>query len=268
MDKKGAAQVLLSTYTDYYGRTTLYKDIRSDAQNGLFDSENQHLWTGEGLILLCLLDLVEDVNLENFRNSLRNTKTGHGLYARHPKPYIDSEHHNVSWDEYAGIMMSLAVAKNKRTAQSIIDYGEANRWVFLDSDDDLLWVPEKYTKRKWTKWLYLRLSAWRQPKERMFYKVVAGEKPSAFQVFHMALALLHTAKRPPGDTSGKLLAWFKIKALKILGYESKILDYAIKKFDKRMKNMYGNESYIENLVEIYFKDKDHPFHTLVKGMKL
>jgi hypothetical protein len=72
--KNEAFEILLRDYTDCYGRVTLYHKSKSDPEKGRFDSENQHLWTGEAAILAeiskKLIDVSKryefDVNVHNF----------------------------------------------------------------------------------------------------------------------------------------------------------------------------------------------------------
>ena len=110
--------------------------------------------------------------------------------------------------------------------------------------------------------------AWRQPKEVALYRIAAKQEPGLFGILNMSIALWLTSRKPKEQTSGKLMAWYKIKAIELTGFKSKIWDFFKKRFDKKMQVMYNNECYIEDLYKIYYKaNPEHPFHALVEGLK-
>ena len=277
-------------YSDKIGRITLY-------HNGDYPkhrSENQFLWSGEFNIMLLLHSKQTNEFKARFEKSLmacgvKDTlnRRVNGLYSRHPDPYR-FEGHGVSWDEYNGIMFSCATFPHFRfIANSIVNYGHQYNWAYIDEKPYTDPLEEAYEKP----WGTLRelfsiligknaqredpdtsnqvinyLSRIRQPRDRGFYKIVSkNEKPRWIEVFHIMIASLLTSKKSREHTSGKKMAWFRFQTLRVLGYRSRMINYAWKKFNKRMIKMYGDD-YMAEIYKIYYKDTNHPFHTLIKGL--
>lgn len=253
MSKSNAIKRLFSEYTDIYGRTTLYNSSKSDPGNDIFDSENQGLWTGETAILLELNGLTNDKFSSNFAKMMSTVYTGTpGLFQRQPGDIDRANHHNVSKDEYRGYAYGASVYKKQALMSDIIAYGESNSWFYVDDDPN-----GGFNKD--------HLGAYRLPGDRGLYKIAAGIKPNILELLFIAGSAILNSRKEKGDTSSKLMSWFTFKAIEIVGFESKILDYSKKIFDKNMKICYNTDNYIEEAAKIYFED-DHPFQELFKGL--
>ena len=254
MTKSEAVERLFNEYTDAYGRTTLYPAKDSDPENGIYDSENQGLWTGEAGILL-RLNYESMIKYDsNYGKMLRSVYVGDvGLYSRHPAPFWQNDHHNVSKDEYRGFAYGAAAVGWQVVMIDIISYGESNSWFFVDDD------PHGGFNKD-------HLGAFRLPTDRALYKIVAGQKPSIVELLFLGGSALLNSRKPAGDTSSKIMSWFAFKSAEIVGFESKILNFFKKRFDKNLKKCYNTDNYMEEVFKIYFPE-DHPFQVLIKGLK-
>ncbi len=258
-EKIKAGQRLLSEFRDAFGRVTLYPDSRSNALIGHFDSENLNLWTGEASVLLKLNGLVIPEHKELADTGFAMDTVEPGLISRQPFPYwLDNNHHIVSWDEFNGLMYHAIVYGDQDTPREVIDYGRRHFYSYVDGFEG---VPLK-------KRVALFLSGLRQPRDFFFYKIAAGIKPNLFEALWAATSHILSSRKPADITSGKMMGWFKMKALDIAGYEGKIWGFAKKRFDKNLKKMYNGDDYIEKMARIYFKETEpeHPFHALFKGL--
>ena len=263
--KKQAVSRLFNEYTDFYGRITLNPAKDSNPRIGVYDSENQGLWTGEAGVLLKLNGFEEELigtYKSNFNKAMKAVQVQSsdfdnintlGLYSRHPRPFYLNEHHNVSKDEYRGFAYGFAVLGNSGKMNRIIKYAKSNSWFFVDDD------PRGGINLK-------HLGAYRLPTDRGLYKIVAGQEPSVIELLFIGISALLNSRKPKQDTSSKLMSWFAFNAIEIVGYKSKILSFFKKRFDKNMKVCYNSDTYMEEVAKIYFQP-DHPFHVLFKGLK-
>jgi len=248
-------------YTDFYGRTTLSPAKGSDPQNGRYDSENNGLWTGEAAILLKLHNSIngrfwsrQQMAWCSVQVTDENDEPIPGLYSRHPHPHwLDPNHHIVSWDEYNGLMYSMIAICNEQIPREVISYGRRHLYSYVDGFKGVGW------KKRWE--LYWR--GLRQPRDFFFFKIAAGKKPNLLETINAAVAHVLTSRKPHWETSGKMMAWFKKKAIEIKGYKGWIWRMADGIFDKNLKKMYGDK-YVEVMARIYYRDKNHPFHALLK----
>lgn len=252
--KQEAYERLMSDYMDEYGRVTLYPTSMRNTETGEYMSENQNLWSGEASALLDMSGLLTPEYIEKANAGFDSVTIEPGLISRRPFPHwLDPTHHNVSWDEYNGMMYhSIAVGDQKRPAEAIA-YGRANGWSYVDHFHKM-GLKERLT------WYFRGL---RQPRDTFFFKIAAGEKPSLFEQAFSAVSLIMTGNDIKGQASGPVMAWFKIKSLEKVGYRGKLWDYAVKKFEAKLKKVYETEDYAEKIVSIYFH-ADHPFNTLIK----
>ena len=258
MEKSQAAKLLSSNYTDGLGRATLY-DFTEEWYK---PSENHGLFTGEAMILLRANGLMEMENIWNFSNMMEMVQVYdkyeepiQGLYARQPNHWEVEGHHNVSKDEYRGFAYGAAVTNNKRLMNEIIDYGRSNSWFYVDDD------PNGGVNTD-------HMGAFRLPTDRALYKIVAGQDPNLLEILSLGITAILNSRKPKGDTSSKIMSWFGFKAIEYAGYNSKILNFMKKRFDKKLKEQYNREDYIHELINIYFQDRNHPFHALSKGLTL
>jgi len=288
--KQQALQRLYANYTDYYGMVTLYNSSLSHSEQGLYDSENQHLWSGEAAILIQLNDLGRPLKLEQgYEGALVATratidsKPVFGLYSRHPDPFrFSKDFHAVSLDEYNGILYYTSTRKGEMDyiAHDILAYGEKNAFAYIDeapntnplkeAKEQGVWTTIKqiydYLKNKRESKVVEHLSRIRLPRDVAFYRIMAGESPKFLEMTHLVIASILSSFTSPEDTGGKLLTYFRYRAMNNKGYNNIILNLSEKIFTRQLRKQYG-EYYLSELIKIYFKDEHHPFHTLAEGIK-
>lgn len=286
--KESAVNRLFTDYHDHYGRTTLYKADLTQTMMGHFDNENPNLFDGIAGLLIALNKLpVSKYFVHGARGLaavLVHDDEGYevkGLYGRHPQQY--TTYNTVSHDEYNGITYKCAVIQEfrKSVMNDIVEYGKDHNWCFVDTSpkakplNSIFKSPFSFFQaltalisgnRDGNQALY-QLSHIRQPDEIAFYKIVSTKyKPSLFELLFLAVGLILTSRKPKGNTSGKIMAWGKLRSMELVHFSHPITDYAKKIFFKNLTNMYGEE-YLSELFKIYYKDQNHPFHVLVRGLR-
>lgn len=302
-DKKEAIDTLLNKYTDVYGRTTLYLAEKSDPKNGKYDSGNPHLFTGIATYLV--FATTNDGVLccrqaKNFHRSIKSTIVQKGLFSRHPDPYRFTEAHDpISLDEYYGLCYSTAIIPRAlyigyNLANDIVEYGQKNSWVFDDKNPGKVklslnifstlstlfkvivtaFKTKKYGGSKEIDKIIdsdvnLRyLSRIRLPKDRFLPKALSSlTKPSLLEKLFIFFGIFSTMRKSNTRVDGKIMDFFQFLVLKHINYDSFLVNRAAKLFNSKMIEQYG-ENYPEVIFKIYFKDENHPFHTLIKGIKL
>ena len=247
---------LFREFLDPYGRVTLQPAVLHTHRDGDYDSENQLLWTGEASVLLGMRGLLGDYEKSVFLNGIKTCEVRSGLFSRHP----NNKGKYVSLDEYNGMCMYSMMTGNLELPSEIVEYGQDHNWIYINEKpgQDISNLSEliKYFKRI------------RQPRDRFLYKVAAGFKPTFLETANMYVALLLTARKPRSVTSGKVMAWCKIKALDRAGYDTLIFRGVKSIFMRKLKNTHG-EYPITDIFQIYFNinatKKHHPFLDLVRG---
>lgn len=139
---KGICMDNFNDYVDSNGRYTLHPVSESKELGRVYESQNQHLWTGEAHIFRYLNNEIgwntyhashrktaDEYN--NFIDIMKKTRMFKGLYTRHVSPfkYVESKHFDsMSFDEHNGIAFSAAVFKRYDELDDIIEYGDKNSW--------------------------------------------------------------------------------------------------------------------------------------------
>lgn len=304
MAKSDVLKKIWEEYTDVWGRITLRPAKDSDPTAGRYDSENNHLWTGEINLMLHIKGWLEEevatVQARNFKKSVDITEHHPGLYARQPEPYIHTEHYSsVSLDEYNGIIYSAAAFPEigQKYMTDMCVYGDANGWAFDEHRPNNnpwkipfkafpgIWktLKELYAHAKATgdfdgsntmdKIIYSNeyieaLSRIRLPKDRAFPRLAAGRWPGLISYIHFIITNIHTSKKESGHNSGKIMLYFKFKALEALGRgQNFIMRWCKRKCEKNLIATHG-ENYMEHIFSQYFPDQNHPLVDLIKGEKL
>ena len=283
--KEQALFTLLNDYIDVYGGTTLTHISQSNPLLGQYNNENQHLFNGEMALLIKLSELENSIYYEKIiANYLRHLElcqvvtSGRkipGLYARHPDPYkFSDEFHGLSRDEHAGMAFLSVAIDRPIIMQEIIEYGKQHNYAYIEEEPgydpikaaggNLLAAIKKIFYNKEDK-LVQRLSRVRQYNDRSFYKLCAGESPTIFELFQMYIGLIMSSASSKEITSGKMMSFFKIKSLDLVGHNTILFRITKAIFRLRMRYLYGN-NYMKAVAEIYFKDKNHPIHTLIDGV--
>lgn len=285
--KEQALFRLLNDYIDVLGGTTLTHKSQSNPLDMKWNNENVHLFNGEMALLIILNNLQDSIYTEkiiaNYKRHLMscrvvvNGKIVPGLFARHPDPYkFTSEFHGLSRDEHAGIAFLCVATRDNRVMKDIIDYGKLHNYAYIEENPGFDPIKEaggaffatikKLIKRKDDP-LIKQLSRIRQYNDRSFYKLIAEESPSFFELFQMYIGILMSEYSEREDTSGKIMSFFKLKSLELIGHKSKLFTLVKYLFKKRMISLYG-ANYMREVVFIYFKDTNHPIHTLIDGIVL
>lgn len=265
MGKYEAATKMEKFYRDPTFAVTIKPAKMSDPSVGRYDSENPLLFTGEYTVLLYLNSVAVpsfvDKNIDCIWE--RQTWKITPLFARQPDPFRNTPQFNpLSWDEHNGILYTLAFTElnwgsSYSLAKKLVEYGDNYNWAFIEEKpftnpfSDL----KKYGSRI------------RQPRDRAFFRIVAGDKPKWYELLHLAIASVITAYTDYEETSGKKMAWFRFKTIEHMKFKSKLLKLAKFLFDRRLKKLYNKECYMEEVYRIYYKDPNHPFHELIRGLK-
>lgn len=262
-------------------------------------TDNPHLFNGEALLLLSLLGRLEKSDIDFVHQSLLETEVVPGLFSRHPKSF-QKEYaipwHSVSHDEYNGICFMTAASPEffRNTAIDITLYGKRYNWQYCDLypnseffhyffDNPITVIKEvrayladMKANPQDTNSVDLRhsqnivaLTQIRQPRDVAFYKIAAGLTPSLFQTINLALATIFTSTGDPKEGRGgtKLMAWFRMVAIRRLNGESFLLKIAHKLFEYILTKKLGTD-YPYKLISMYFDRNDnglrHPMIMLVK----
>ena len=255
--KKQAVTRLYKDYFNCYQQVTLYPAANYHPENMNYDSENNNLWQGEGAILLRLNNLFSNIDWLKWISGIANNEVYPGLFARHPRPYTA---HEVSWDEQNGICYASVALEYPAFAESMVKYGKDHDWIYVDS------LPG--TRLFWPlKNIFKYISYRRQPRDSFFYKVCGDIKPNWFETLWFAGSAFLSVFGGADKTSGKIMTFFCMKALELKGYNNWLVKCAYKFVRNYLTKLYGTEYYLSELFKIYFKDTNHPFHTLAKNIK-
>lgn len=297
LDQKLAAfSKLLNDYTDIYCRTTLYHNSLSNPQIARYDSENGHLFTGQASLLSMLhkqknYDDYYTPWLKTRMNVIEvflKTKVQSGLHARQPNDYVnDPKFHALSHDEHNGIMFYLVGSNMKGHATEFVTYGQSHNWAYIEESPNLDPIKEilktplksaitllktayntivkKVSTPNEQKSLLTRV---RLPADRGLMKMTSPyHNPNWFEKLNITIAILLSSRKPVRSTSSKIMTFFKLVLIGELGYNNGILRFSRNYYHKKMVETYGEE-YLSELYDIYFKDRNHPFHILSKGITL
>jgi hypothetical protein len=262
-------------------------------------TDNPHLFDGEAVLLLALLGRLEKSDIEFVDQTLIDVEVAPGLFRRHSKTFQEKysiPFHSVSHDEYNGIcMMAAASPEFFRTyAHDIVFYGERYNWQYCDlyPNSDFFqyffdnpikairevksYLADIKANPQDTNSVDLRhspnivaLTQIRQPRDAAFYKIAAGMIPSLFQTLNLAFAIVFTSTGDPKEGRGgtKLMAWFRMLAIRRLNGESLLLKLAHKLFERVLTKKLGID-YPYKLISMYFDRDDnglrHPMIMLVK----
>lgn len=279
-------------YTDKLGRVTQLPGHVSDYTVSRYDSLNQHLWTGEALVLFRLFFNLNSAFISHWSSILVNikleTELTHGLYTRHPLPY-NSEHplfDEISLDEYLGLSFSYGTLNLRLYAQEILSYHIEKNWCVSDHArlKNVNVKDHVFTLAFWStifraiktaiktkdftgsndmdKILESNdgvnlLTNYRMPKDRLFIYLAAKKNPPLICWIHFLIAGLMTLRPKNKETSGLCLLFYKLAFLQNIGRPCK---YLVKKFSKRILNLSA-------LFEKYYDDKSHPFISIAKEIE-
>lgn len=291
---------ILEHYTDKYGFVTAKHKSESDPDNELWDTENNHLWTGQMNLLLRYKSLLggyfEEKMKKNFFKTLDSTEIYLGLHTRHAP--ISAWFHSDQWDaisldEHDGMAMSCASYKIYYPIQQIAQYGIDHGWAYIEKPPlESAWPK---TLKAWLRLFrgvgevlvyaiknkdyrgsramdqvifkhqeVVNLSRLRLPKDRYFIKRVAGLEPTWLDKLHFKLTVKSTLK--DARISGKNRLVFRLLALRIVGltdFEKEILEEVHTEFTKQF-----GYSYIHGILEQYLWNRDNPMFELSKGLTL
>lgn len=264
----------------------------SDYSTGNYDSLNQHLWTGEALVLFELFFNLNSPFITHWASILTNIKKETellpGLYKRHPMPY-DSDHKyfdEISLDEYLGLCFSYGTLGLTKYAEDILEHHIKNSWCVSD-DKRLMNTSVRQHVFTLPFWKTLSkalitaiktrdftgsnemdkileendgvnlLTNYRMPKDRLFIYLAAKKNPPVICWLHFILAAFITLRPSNKETSGKCLLFYKLAFLQNIGKPFKFL---VKLFKKRIPDLSG-------LFHSYYDDRNHPFIYIAKAIE-
>lgn len=278
-----------------FGRVNLDGPDGSSNQK-LVDNENGNLFTGEACIITKYNNVQTKEMIDDYTKAFMSTRVSPGLYSRSAGGPSDDNYHIVSHDEYNGLMfMWTMIPEYRYLANEVIDYGKKHHWQFIDGEPGAdgirflkahpieslkiifklvkLWVqkriPEFKDYRKESRPLSYIMKIMR-PRDRAFFKLVSTEySPNLIDVLDLSLSIVFASKTPKGDTSGKLIAWYRMICIDRLDYKlgfiKKLsLKIAHRFFVKGLKKQYGSFP-LNEMMKIYYPS-NHPLIELSKGM--
>jgi hypothetical protein len=267
-------------------------------------SDNPNLFTGELFFLRKLLGQqrtgAESLYLSNI---LLDCKVYPGLYKRHPTEFQEKfqlPYNIVSHDEYTAILLlARSLGCSTSVAQSIVEYGEKHNWQFydyvpksdffralfknpIDTIKKRIAYKKDYNQNKHdTNAVDIRhegdivaLTFLRQPRDRAFYKLVAGKKPSFLETLWLSISYVYTTRRnlEDGSRGGTvLLAWFRMMLIEDSAQVKGVLKIAHNLFDKILTKKYG-ENYQHVIAARYFdllgpNGEQNPVVNLIKEVR-
>lgn len=271
-----------------WNTTPLFKDPTgrvsekpTSIEKGITD--NPLLFCGEFFFTKKLQNKFTDYDYQTVLSILEHAHIYPGLFTRHPSDYMRKYRiawNTVSHDEYVGVCLLSLCINTDHYIKSITAYGSAFNWQYYDyvpgSDffkafkrEPLASLKKLYTLYKdytnnpqntnavdqrhdgdISAIIYLRT-----PRDRAFYRILAGENPGLLGSLWLSLAQLFTTRRQLEDGSRggtMLLAWFRIMALKTCNKKLPLLvRISNNLFHRRMVSKYGN-GYPRILAERYF----------------
>ncbi len=244
-----AIRKYFNEYTDEYGRACLYK--RDKAKRDNFDNENPHLFTGEAMLLLRMHGRLDCTYEKQQWATTTISQVQPGLFGR--QRVGQNFGNTVSRDEYNGLCYQAAACESAqyfRLVNDIIAYGEQNKNTYDDGKPNS----------------GFNFRYWRQPKDTCFYKIISDtHKPSTFEKVYLALANILSAILNKKSVSGRLMAFYRMSAIRLVNHDSVIINSSYSFFNWYSKRKYG-EDYLAKWHTTYFKDLNHPFHILVKHL--
>lgn len=298
MSKKEAAKKLREEYLDEYGRVCLSPAKNFNSKEGRWENNNMLLYTGQAALLLKKNHLLENGDFPKFLDGFMSCQPEPGLFTRHPDPYRHQpEHHDiVSHDEYNGVMYLAAAFPEVRSSLcvDVCNYGDRTGFEYNDTPGfefksyfgELAKSPIKTIKdtikminliRKKQEYrgevgIAENLTQKRQLRDICFYRIMSdNDGPGLFEIIYMAIATILTLKKPlyHKKCSGRLLALYRMWAIEEIGFKSKILAFAFKRFRKGLEEQYGPD-YVLKMHERHHTqhgDMEHPMLELCKGLK-
>lgn len=271
----------MKNWLDQWGRPNIYNPGRTNSDNG-----NPLLFLGQYAMMLKMQGLMTEEKRIEILNALDASKVSKGLYSRHPDPYRLTDHHDmVSHDEYNGIMYVVAATGATHIADNVVGYGKAHNWQYIDNNPGSDAFKLGFFKVLGAIWKLLRssdiektreelgelgnLTYIRLPRDRAFYKIMSKNyKPSWFELLWMCVATYTSTLKDKNhiNGSGRIMAWFRIKSILERGYTNPILTITNLLFQRSLIKNYGNR-YMDVLFSMYFQNKKHPFHDLIRNTK-
>lgn len=223
-----------------------YRDENGLIQNAphpaIDQSENGILFTAHYFRLKALLGLL-DVNrdMKAFADALKTCEVAPGLYNRHalmPKAYQGP-------DDYAGLI-SGSEATGCVFQYHFLSYGRAHQWCFNTMRPGVF---------EWRAWFG------RFPALIAHAKIATGfDFPNLFLSLAWAWSVAFSGKGSPQSQDERILSWHLVETYKSIRgkfprMRSKLFDWAVNKFEWRLKKDWGN---IHEVFKKYFNDEQNP----------
>jgi len=225
-------------------------------QGPALDNENPVLFTSEFVYMAKEKGSWTPERRETLKNwikaSIDTLEIEPGLYNRRPGDFG----RHFSRDEHIGLLILDHVFDGELGyCKDLYNYGSLNNWIYQNLNYGGRRVFARDGSGREVTKTELDLEGFRQPGFVEMLRLCNGKEASYWGQNAISFALAVTMKRPHRDTSGKILAYFRLNMMKGKGRE---LDRASKKFHSHMKKQYKSENYISELFKIYFKNPEHP----------
>lgn len=233
----------------------------------------------------------------NFEYYVSKTQVVPGLHQREPEPYLNTSRYDaISIDEHNGIIFSLCAFNlaGGKLSQEMYQYAQRNGYAFYEKEPNGGAWPKSLAEwkslystlkdlykisKKLGDWdggtaqdkiifenkVAVRMSRIRMPKDRFFINVAARQRAGILNTIHFILSAIDTARKPREKRSGKIMLFFKLKCLQMLGFRNFMWKMLYKYVDKKLRKDYGFEYMIE-LFKLFYEDRNHPFFTLAQGI--
>jgi hypothetical protein len=279
---------MFEKFKDIFGRIDL-----APVNGGVYSTNNQLLYTGECAILM---KLINDKNLRfssaNFivlKDAILTSKIAPGLYSRHPEPYrrsLPKAGRPVSFDEITGASFVFGLTDTK-LAKDIIDHGKANYWQYCDVPgfekgkplrsmfskgffkdlsnyikDALNYDSDGFRKASQSYTRFYPLFFRHSSSSRVVYRASVGDSCTISESIGASLALL-VASLKSDNISTRVLWWFRLKHLEIHKKTPILLKLVKPIYFFSNKKKFGT---FKRLFELYYKNPDHPFHSMISEL--
>lgn len=248
-----ATDNFLNNYVDEYGRCELKK--RNPNTIGNYSSENPHLFTGYMCVVFRLHGVqnqewkrrIIDVTNKSFRTKgvlMRQPSYESNFYPKGHPQY--PQYNNVSHDEISGTCMSAICFDNLSWVRDMVEWLDGH---YLTMDDHTLRINPIF---------FVKLKTY------AFLKYAINDN-NIFLDYQLMQYFLTVSIGREHDLSGEIMRWYTYQCLCLVRKPPCLLRKAYSFYESQMKKRFGSNWLIE-IHSIYFKDKNHPIHELIKAL--
>lgn len=215
-------------------------------------NDNGILFLAYALTLCDHHHLLDDLDRAHVDFALSQIEKEPGLFERHPNAPLKDRVEGL--DNYVGVVATSYLFQLKYHG-NVLSYGQNHGFNYND----------KYPG-KWT------LRTQRQPSDACFYKFASGVTPTPLEFLWLIGGIILQSFFNVSHTSEHLMTWLRIRTIEhsfkynLFNDTMKNLFKIASSFYKRRLKKATNGLGIEMLINVYFQEKEHPLHTLAKGV--